>query len=377
MKEFVLKCSLYTLRGMMSFIYFFIKLFPIKSNKVLMISRQSNEPSIDFKVLRDEMLKNNPNIQVKMLCKKIPKKICKKIGYCFYIIKCMYHIATSSVCVVEGYVIPVSALKHKKRLVIVQIWHALGAIKKFGKQVVDQKEGSNSIVADIMKMHKNYTFVTCASKATKEFYAEAFGIEKEKILLLGMPRIDYLLGKNNQINEKVEKLLEEYPKLKEKQNILYVPTFRKGESTLVEKIINEIDETKYNLIIRLHPLEKTNVDKDYLIDSKYSTFELLKIADYVITDYSAIAFEAAVVNKPIFFYVYDLNEYKENRGLNVNLNEEMKSVTFNNINDIISVIEEDKYPYEEYQKFKDKYIETKDINNSKRIIEHIKKIIQK
>ena len=55
----------------------------------------------------------------------------------------------------------------------------------------------------------------------------------------------------------------------------------------------------------------------------------------------------------------------------------MKSVTFNNINDIISVIEEDKYPYEEYQKFKDKYIETKDINNSKRIIEHIKKIIQK
>lgn len=86
MKEFVLKCSLYTLRGMMSFIYFFIKLFPIKSNKVLMISRQSNEPSIDFKVLRDEMLKSNPNTQVKMLCKKIPKKIWKRIGYCFYII---------------------------------------------------------------------------------------------------------------------------------------------------------------------------------------------------------------------------------------------------------------------------------------------------
>ena len=51
MKEFVLKCSLYTLRGMMSFIYFFIKLFPIKSNKVLMIIRQSIEPSSDFKVL--------------------------------------------------------------------------------------------------------------------------------------------------------------------------------------------------------------------------------------------------------------------------------------------------------------------------------------
>ena len=31
-----------------------------------------------------------------------------------------------------------------------------------------------------MNMRKNYTFVTCASKATREFYAEAFGIEKEK-----------------------------------------------------------------------------------------------------------------------------------------------------------------------------------------------------
>lgn len=376
-KKYILSILLIVFKVHLRIIYFFIKLFTTPKDKVVMLSRQSNEINIDFIMLQDEIKKQIPNTEIKIMCKKIPKKFSKKIEYYFYMIKTMHHLATSKVCIVDGYVIPVSILRHKKDLVVVQIWHALGAIKKFGKQVIDKKEGSNSVVANIMDMHKNYTFVTCASKATREFYAKAFGVEKEKILLLGMPRIDYLLGKNNQINEKVEKLLEEYPKLKEKQNILYVPTFRKGESTLVEKIINEIDETKYNLIIRLHPLDKTAIDSKYIVDSKYNTFDLIKIADYVITDYSAITFEAAVVNKPIFFYVYDLNEYKENRGLNVNLNEEMKSVTFNNINDIISVIEEDKYPYEEYKKFKDKYIETKDINNSKRIIEHIKKIIQK
>ena len=187
-----------------------------------------------------------------------------------------------------------------------------------------------------------------------------------------MPRIDYLLDKDNKIGEKVGELLKEYPKLTEKKNILYVPTFRKGKSTPVNEIIKKVDNTKYNLIIRLHPLEKTNVDNEYIVDSKYSTFDLLKIADYVITDYSAIAFETAVIDKPIFFYLYDLDEYENNRGLNINLKKEMKSVTFNNINDIILVIDEDKYPYEEYQKFKDKYIETKDTNNSKRIIEKIK-----
>lgn len=374
MKKLFLKICLYSIKGMLNIIYFFIKLFPINKNKVLMISRQSNEPSIDFNLLKDEILLQNKNAKIKILCKKIPKGFIKKIAYCFYTIKCMYHIATSKICIVEGYVIPVGALKHKKALVIVQIWHALGAIKKFGKQILDQKEGSNAIVAKIMGMHKNYTFVTCASNATKEFYAEAFGIEKEKIFVLGMPRIDYLLGKDNKIKVNTEKLLKEYPKLKEKKNILYVPTFRKGKNTSVEKLIKNIDKTKYNLIIRLHPLEQTDIEDEYKIDSKYSTFDLLKLADYVITDYSAIAFEAAAINKPVFFYLYDLKEYNKNRGLNVNLKEEMKNATFNNINDIIATIESNTYPYNELRSFKEKYIETLDINNSKRIVENILKI---
>lgn len=376
MKNFILKCGLYLLRAIMSFIYFFIKLFPINSNKVLMISRQANSPSIDFKMLKDEIIKENPNAQVKILCKKIPKDLLKKIGYCFYMIKCMYHIATSNVCIVEGYVIPVSALKHKKRLIIVQIWHAMGAIKKFGRQIVNKKEGSNSIIADVMRMHKNYTFVTCTSKATKNFYVEAFGIEENKVMVLGMPRVDYLLGKDNKINEKVEQLLKEYPKLKEKKNILYVPTFRKKEKTPVQNIIEAVDKEKYNLIIRLHPLEKTAIKEDYTISTKYSTFELLKIADYVITDYSAIAFEAATINKPIFFYLYDLNKYQDDRGLNINLNQEMKSVTSTNIKDIIKIIEKEEYPYDEYENFKNKYIETLDTKNSERIVKNIKSIMK-
>lgn len=71
-----------------------------------------------------------------------------------------------------------------------------------------------------------------------------------------------------------------------------------------------------------------------------------------------------------------MNEYKENRGLNVNLNKEMKHATFNNITDIISIIEKKEYPYEEYEKFKSKYIETLDTENSKRIVENIKRRVK-
>ena len=50
----------------------------------------------------------------------------------------------------------------------------------------------------------------------------------------------------------------------------------------------------------------------------------------------------------------------------------MSLVTCNNIIDIMNIIEQEKYPYEEYEKFKNKYIETLDTNNTERIIKEIK-----
>lgn len=360
----------------MSFVYFFIKLFPVKKNKITMLSRQSDNINVDFEMLLDEIQKNYKEMQVKVLCKKIPHTFIGKIGYCFYIIKCLYHIATSKVCIVDGYFIPISSLKHKEDLIVIQIWHAMGAIKQFGRQALDKSEGSSSTIANIMKMHQNYTNVMCVSKATKQFYAKAFGIEESKILTLGMPRIDYLLGKDGKIEQKVEKLYKDYPYLKEKKTILYVPTFRKGKSTHIYDVIHAINKEKYNLIIKLHPLDETEIDSQYTIKNSYQTFELLKIADYIITDYSAVTFEACVLDKPIFFYLYDIKEYQENRGLNINLKEEMPNSTFSDIIKIMQIIDNNQYHYDELKKFKEKYIETIDTKNTKRIVNYIVKLME-
>lgn len=366
------KCILYILKIVMNFIYFCIKLFPMQKNKVIMLSRQANCSSLDFELLKKELEKQNSNIKVKTLCKKIPKKLLARIGYCFFLIKCMYHIATSKICIVDGYFIPICVLHHKKGLVIVQIWHAMGAIKKFGMQITDKKEGSRSSTAKIMQMHKNYTNVICTSNATKKFYAQAFNIAENKILTLGMPRIDYLLGKDNQINQKVEELKKQYPEITQKKIILYVPTFRKGKIIPIEKMVKAFEKnSSYQLIVRLHPLDNTKVEASYLIDDKYTTMELLKVADYVITDYSAVAFEAAVLNKKIFFYLYDIEEYKQNRGLNINLKEEMPDATYHTIEEIAQKIENNTYNLKELETFQKKYIETIDTQNTKRIADYL------
>lgn len=377
MKDFALKITLYVMKSIMNFIYFFIKIFTKQKNKIVMLSRQSNKVGIDFKMLKEEIEKNYSEYQITILCKMIPKKFWGRVKYCFYIIKCMYHLATSKVCIVDGYVIPVSALKHKKGLVIVQTWHAMGAIKKFGYQTLDKNGGSKRSVANIMRMHKNYTFITCASESTKIIYSKAFEIPKEQILTLGMPRIDYILGKNNEIDNKVQKLIEEYPNLKEKKVILYVPTFRKGKYIPIQNILKIVNTEKYNLIIRLHPLDGTKVEEKYKVSSEYTAFDLLKIADYIITDYSAIAFEASILNKPTYFYLYDIMEYNENIGLNIDFQKEMKNASFQEFEPIYNAIEMQEYNMEELENFKNKYIETNDTNNSQRIIQEIMQKVEK
>ena len=378
MKNIILKIVLHIAKICMQIIYFFIKLFTKQQNKITMLSRQSNNINIDFKMLKEEIehLYSNEkkeNLEIKILCKMIPENLFEKINYCFYMIKCMYHIATSNVCIIDGYNIAISALKHKKKLKVVQIWHAMGAIKKFGYQVLNKEEGSDSKVAKIMKMHANYDLITCTSEKNKKIYSEAFNTDIDKIKVFGMPRIDYIVGKNNEIYERIKQLCMEYPKLKEKKNILYVPTFRKNRIIDINKLVDNIDIEKYNLMIRLHPLDENKVKDDYLIDKKYSTSELIKIADYVITDYSAVAFEAATLNKPLFFYLYDINEYKDIRGLNINLQKEMKSSTSKKIEDIITIIENNTYNFEELRKFKEKYVQTVDTDNTKRIAEYVLK----
>ena len=59
-----------------------------------------------------------------------------------------------------------------------------------------------------------------------------------------------------------EKIYKTYPNLRKKKNILYVPTFRMNAKMQekVQDLIAKIDLTKYNLIVKLHPLTKENME---------------------------------------------------------------------------------------------------------------------
>ena len=371
----IIKIGICMSKVFLNIIYFFLKCFPCR-NKISLLSRQSNRPSIDFELIETEILNRNDKVKVKILCKKLEDSLIERIKYCFYILKCMYHIATSKVCILDGYSIPISILKHKKKLEIIQIWHASGAIKKFGLQSLNKKAGRNQDIAKIMNMHRNYSHVMAPSIETAEFYKEAFGIEESGIFINGLPRLDYLLDEDLKENV-IEKFHNEYPQNKNKKTILYVPTFRKNvdNTEFIQKLIKSINLSKYNLIIKLHPLDNSNIEEEYTVNKKYSTYDLLKISDYIITDYSAVAFEASILNKPLYFYVYDIDKYDETSGLNINLFEEINNSTSTNAKEIIKAIENDEYDSEELEKFRTKYMGTNYFNNTSKLVDFIFKYL--
>lgn len=370
MKEKILLMLLFIFKWHLRIIYFFIKLFTIRKKRVFFLSRQFDSVPYNYQRLMDELIKDG--YDVKVICKKVSsgvnsavrnekknrkgnKELSSTIKYYFNLYKQMVYAATSKVIIVDGYNIVSSLLKHKKGTTVIQLWHSLAAIKKFGYQTIGYPDGLNPKIAKVLCMHYNYDYVISGSKAMNKYFAEAFNVDINKVLEIGTPTIDFLLEKNDKI---VNQIYKEYPRLKKKINLLYAPTFRSDGRNNADELIKNIDSDKYNLIISLHPKDIAKKDdKVICIDrDKYTTFDFIRVSDYVITDYSAVAVDSCILNKKVIFYVYDYDQYNKENGINIDLFKELPGCTFRNVKDMVNMLDNNKYNEQAFQKFRKKYV---------------------
>lgn len=331
-----------------------MKLFKTK-NQIVYLSRQRNEKGIDIQLLEKAVEAENSGVKQVFRLKMIDDGIVSKLKYCFYVIGDMYYLATSKVAIVDTYSITVSCLKHKKDLTVIQMWHALGATKKFGLQCLGTKEGRDESVAKAMCMHKNYDYVLAPSAATAKFYMEAFGVDSSKIVICPMPRVDYITDGNS----KAAEFYYQNPAMGHKKLVLYLPTFRDRAPYIAQMLKTEFDGMNdYQLIISEHPLSSSKRDERYTPHGSFDSFDLMKLADIIITDYSACAFEAALLMKPLYFFTPDYNEYMTERGINIDLKAEMPRAVFDNAEDLVNAVKSNSYDFNSLYSFKEKYIET-------------------
>lgn len=285
-----------------------------------------------------------------------------------YTFSCLYHLSNSSRCITDSYVPAISCVKHKKDIVIIQLWHSMGAIKKFAYQTLDCESGRDKNTARILNMHKNYNYIISGSKEMTKYFSLAFNYDKKYFVNYGLPRMDYLLKNKDLIREKIYK---EYPSLKEKKIILYAPTFRTTNDDNTSILIRNINFDKYNLIIKSHERQKLKNNSGILTCPKFSALDLLCVCDYLITDYSGIAIEGAMIDVKTLYYVFDYDKYKQNNGLNIDLYKEMPGCVFESSKDLCNKINSGKYDMSVLKKYKDKYIDVKDGTSTKKIVDLI------
>lgn len=292
-------------------IYAVMKLLPVQK-KVVLITREPRQISADFELLQESLRRKHPDHRVVVI--KHNKLSASYLGRA---LREMYHLATCDGCLVDGYIIPVSILNHRKELRIGQIWHALGAIKKFGHLASGMREGLTPRVAATVRMHENYSFICAPGSFTAKTYAAAFGVPEEMVQPLGMPRVDYLLDDAANAARR-KQILARFPRLAEGKTVVYVPTFRRGQQVSYQELAAAFDGERGHLVMLPHPADRTPVPETNGVivgTSGFGVLDWLSIADVVITDYSAITYEAALRDVPLVFWPYDMDYYLKARGL--------------------------------------------------------------
>lgn len=355
---------------MMKCVYTVAKLVTRPRRKVVLISRLYSTTSLDFRLLQRKFQSLRPAYAVVILNHRRRSAFLLP----FQLLNEICHLATSQICIIDSYIIPVSVLHHRKQLTVVQIWHALGAVKRFGKASLDRPEGHPSRQAHILHMHEGYNWVTTSGEPLIPVMAEAFGVPESTVLPIGSPKIDFLASPDARAICR-NKVANKYPALHDKPTILYAPTFRKENQFSYDLLVAAIDTSKYNLVIKLHPLDvRPSPSQGVTIDdSDLTTLEWMFCADYVITDYSAVVFEAAVVNVPIFLYRFDDADYRARRGVFESVDAALPGVRSTDPTVIADAIAHNDTDTEALQAFRTAFIKYTDGSCTDRIVNVVTK----
>lgn len=210
--------------------------------------------------------------------------------------------------------------------VYINAWHGI-PLKKMGYDIPEGDISSMNIVRNFLQV--DYLITACP--ALTEMYTRAYkmdGIFPGKIIDAGYPRLDTLVRTDrNQILARLKKTgLRIEP---DKKIILYAPTwkqdYRNVPAVLEEyrTIKQRIEEAlpQYQVLVKVHQYVFREMVKnkipggDFIIPGTYDANEVLPLADILLGDYSSIYFDYLYLERPILFYIPDLEEYVTDRGL--------------------------------------------------------------
>ena len=349
-----------------------VKRNEIIPNRITFISQRRTDLTGNFAFVY-EKIKDEPGLDIQFLFStKQPKDMTKE-----EIREFCHACAVSKTIVLDEFTPQIHYLDLREGITLIQLWHACGAFKTFGFTRLGKPFGSPQGTT----MHRSYDYVTVSSSFCKKCHSEGFGIPTKNVVPTGIPRTDVFF--DAEYRAKVEnEFYGQYPDLKDKKIILFAPTFRgflKGDAFYpMDKFkIDEVLETlgeEYAILIKHHPF----VTHKHPIPGKYADRvidlsenselnDLMFVSDVIITDYSSLIFEASLLKVPMLFYVYDLEEYIEDRDFYFDLKMMSPGKLVYSQEELVKAIKEEDYGLDKMEEFTKLFFDNPDGKATERV----------
>lgn len=304
----------------------------IHKNKIIFDNFLGKSYGDNPKYITEELLKRNLNYDIVWVLKNenanVPKGV-RTVKYGSF--KALYEYATAHFWVdnVRNNI----RTKKKKGQIYLQTWHG-GFGAKPVEGMVENKLSKEYIKQAKQDGVETDAIIVCC-EAQEKIFKEFFWLNKDtEYLRIGLPRNDVLFQIENQL-ENNKKVIKELDIDKDSYIVLYAPTFRDDGST--DGYLHDLDticvafekrmNKKCTIIIRMHPnaenLAHIYKYNRYIINGTHypDSQKLCILADSVITDYSSIADDSAIIRKFVLLYVSDIDNYRKNRGVLKEFNE--------------------------------------------------------
>lgn len=217
----------------------------------------------------------------------------------------------------------------KKHTVFIQTWHGT-PLKKLA---LDMEQLNMAGSQDIDTYHHQFRkacadwdYLVSQNRFSTDIFRSCFDFSNRPMLEVGYPRNDVLFEKNNK--EDLTRLKKQMGLPLDKKIILYAPTWRDNDfyqrgmyrfsSQMDFDRMREELSDEYCMIVKYHYLVSENIDWTpyegfvYTFDETKDIAWLYLVSDMLITDYSSVMFDYSLLNRPMFFFAYDLEDYKNN-----------------------------------------------------------------
>lgn len=353
---------------------------PVQKGKVLFLEMRFTQISNSLQLLYDQ-LSQDDRYQVDTAFVRFNFSRGKE--YHQYVMDFIEKLAVSEYVVLDEASLILSSLPLRQETMAINVWHACGAFKKFGRSTGDKIFGSSHKELDKYPNYANLNLVTVSSPDIIWAYEEAMHLPSGIVEALGVSRTDIFFDQDF-LSTCRDKVYDVVPEAKGKKIMLYAPTFRGRVSSATGP--DEIDFLKfkeifgedYVLLCKHHPFvkelplipaEASDFARD--VTNSLTIDELLSSADICISDYSSLVFEYSLFDKPMIFYAYDYDDYCDWRGFYYNYDALTPGPIVKTQEELIQAIQniDTDYDLTQVKRFRKQFMGSCDGNSTKRLIE--------